>query len=362
MQAAKDDPRQRYRQLVEGAPEIVFALDEAGRITFINNRVESVTGFAPSELVGRRLRTMVRPEDRPAVDMHLRAVRGGADHTSFAVSGASRGGAARHLEISLVPSHSPAAGYVGIAVDVTERRAREREMAERTSELLSTREERERLREFVALIIQAQEEERARIAGDLHDTTVQTLTAIGRRLRELAQSPLSDPAALGRELDELAAAALAEAEEMRRLSRNLRPSVLDHLGLGAALQHLAEETRQAGIEVTTESHGDETLLGDRERTALFRIAQEALTNVRRHSKARNADVTLSVSPQEVTLVVTDDGMGFDTSSVHGPPGDRSARLGLAGMRERAAMLGGTLTVESSPGSGTRIEACLPLEG
>lgn len=351
----------RYRLLTQGAPEIVFATDAAGRITFVNERTRTVTGFEPEVILGRKVRDVVLPEDRPVVDLHLRALANGAAHASFAAGAVGRDGTRRHFEVSLVPQAVPGSGYQGIALDVSERRAREREVAERTTEALASGEERERWREFVALVIQAQEEERARIAGDLHDTVVQTLTAIGRRLRVLGGQVASQPDAVGAELDEMAGAALAEAEEMRRLSRNLRPSVLDHLGLPAALQLLAEELRATGLTVDLSVVGDAARLADRLRTTLFRIAQEALTNVRRHSGARRVDVRLDVGDGEVLLIVADDGRGFDPADVAPRPHARTEHLGLLGMRERAALLGGTCAIDSQPGQGTRISVALPLD-
>jgi signal transduction histidine kinase len=247
-------------------------------------------------------------------------------------------------------------GYLGIAQDVTDRHALAREMTERTQELATTREERAALRQFVSLVIQAQEDERARIAGDLHDTSVQTLTAIARRLRSLADGPDAGP--LAADLGLLADAAQAEAGELRRLSRNLRPSVLDNLGLAAGLEQLAEDLRLDGLSVSLAVRGDPGRLPDHARTGLFRIAQEALTNVRRHAAAHHVALALDVDEARALLRVQDVGQGFDV-------GDRErlgteGGLGLMGMRERAAILGGHVELVSAPGQGTRLTAWLPL--
>jgi PAS domain S-box-containing protein len=348
---------QRYRLLTESAPEIIFAVDQVGRITFINDRVRTIVGFEPEMLVGRLLRLLVVAEDRPVVDIQLRSMRDGAARATFPVRAEDTAGALRHFEVSLVTSPGPESGFQGVAQDTTERHALAREMADRNRELADTREAQAELRAFVSLIIQAQEDERARIAGDLHDSTVQTLTAIARRLQTLAlQAP--DPAgALRSELTLLADAAQAEADEVRRLSRNLRPSVLDHLGLAAGLEQLAADLRVQHYEVTLHVDGDAARLPDHARTALFRIAQEALTNVRRHSMARSVGIHLSLGGRDVTLSVADDGHGFDAAAPRPGP---SAHMGLAGMRERATILGGTLEVFSRLGGGTRIVAQLPL--
>ena len=145
------------------------------------------------------------------------------------------------------------------------------------------------------------------------------------------------------------------------LSRNLRPSVLDHLGLAAGLRHLADGLRESGIDVATTVDGDARALGDRERTALFRIAQEAMTNIRRHSRAGHVEVELIVRPKEALLVIRDDGVGFAVDAPALRPSASSSRLGLAGMHERAAMLGGTLELSSAAGSGTCVRAAIPLD-
>jgi PAS domain S-box-containing protein len=351
---------ERYRVLTESAPEIVFAIDEVGQITFINDRVRSVTGFEPEWFVGRSLRQVVVPEDRPLVDIHLQAVRYGTPRTTFQVRAMDTHGFLRHYEVSLAPRAGREQGFQGIAQDVTERHALAREMAERTTELVHTREEREHLRSFVSLIIQAQEEERARIAGDLHDTTVQTLTAIARRLHTLAASPATDPGELVSELGLLAQAAQVEADEVRRLSRNLRPSVLDHLGLAAGLEQLSADMRQQGYVVNLAVSGNASHLSDHARTALFRIAQEALTNIRRHSGASQVAIRLDVGPAVAVLVIHDDGRGFDAAAVAGKSKQSSSSLGLEGMRERAAILGVTVDIRSVLGQGTWVEAYMPL--
>ncbi len=352
---------EQYRLLTEGAPEIVFALDRVGRFTYVNDRIRAVTGLDRLLFQGRLLRDMVSPDDRTVVDVHLRAMRSGAPRTAFAVSAPDASGAVRHFEISLVPGRGSEVDFQGIARDVTEQRTLTRQFSERTSEMLTTREERQQLREFVSLVMQAQEDERARIAGDLHDTTVQTLTAIGRRLHSLAVNGSRDPDALQEDLTELAEAAMAEAEEVRRLSRNLRPSVLDHLGLAAGLEHLATELRATGIEVGLDVEGEAGQLDAQQRTALFRIAQEALRNVRRHSGAHLVGVRLRVGESEVSLTIEDNGCGFQPDQQFGAHTSGTARLGLAGMRERAVMLGGRLSIDSAPGAGTQVRARLPLD-
>ncbi len=343
----------RYRRLTDDTPAIILALDADGRVTFASARARSITGAAPEDWLGRPLRALVVPEDAPVVDAGMGALRTGTGRCTFAVRVPHADGGLRSLDVSLAADDGGTGTFHGIAVDVTDRHALVRTVAERTRERDTSREEQQRLHHLVGLIIQAQEDERARIAAGLHDTTVQTLTAIGRRLRSLAEAS-APPNGLSDDLAQLATAALAEADEVRRLSRNLRPSVLDHLGLAAGLQHLAGELRHAGIEATVAIEGDDAGLDDDTRITLFRVAQEALTNIRLHSGARHATVSLRIAARETVLVVADDGRGFDPDAAQ-----RAGRLGLAGMRERAALLGGTLEVGNLAGGGSQVTAWLP---
>jgi PAS domain S-box-containing protein len=361
----------RYRRLSEGAPQIVFALDGQGNLSYVNERVLDQLGWSPERLIGRPLRALVATADRASVDVHLRALVSGASRAEFPVRVRDARGALRHLDLSLARTRQPGRAeaddpqthegiptYQGLARDVTDRHTLADEIAARTGELRSSREERRQLRDFVSLIMQAQEEERARIAGDLHDTTVQTLTAIGRRLRSLCERG-DLPTTLCEELAELSEAALSEATELRRISRNLRPSVLDHLGLQPALRDLCDALDEAGIEAELTVHGDETRLGARARTALFRIAQEALTNVRRHSGADHVIVRLTIDDDSASLTVADNGCGYRPASPRDPAAPTGG-LGTIGMRERARMMGGSLSIESEPGQGTTVSARMPL--
>lgn len=373
---------QRYRALTERAPDLVFALDASGRMAFVNERARAIDDDAQRSWIGRSLSDLVMPEDTAAVRDHVASALAGSEREQFHARLVDSQGAQRHWDFSVVPSMDDEGGtmLLGSARDVTERHYLAGEIAVRTAELASTRRERRELRDFVALVIQAQEEERARIAGDLHDTTVQTLTAIGRRLRSLAGgvtraagSEGVEPATGNRasesagaagvadvdreELALLAAAALEEAEEVRRLSRNLRPSALDHLGLAAALEDLADGLRNEGVDVVIETRGEVNRLDDRSRTALFRVAQEALTNIRRHSNATHALVRVEVADSSTTLGVRDDGSGISAEKLSGPGG-----LGIRGMRERIAGVGGTFEIGAAPGGGTLVRAEVPLRG
>jgi signal transduction histidine kinase len=204
-------------------------------------------------------------------------------------------------------------------------------------------------------LMKAQEEERLNLSRELHDESGQLLTALTVQLGLLDRS-IDQPGALRRRIDEIKATANTIQDNLHRLAVNLRPASLDHLGLVTTLQqYIAEFNRQYDIPVDFEAVGMEgKRLPIETETALFRIIQESLTNVVLHAQASRVDVLLSLHNQHVVTIVEDDGIGFLESS----PG-LEEHLGLFGMRERIEMLGGTFTIESSPGKGTTVKVEAP---
>jgi two-component system, NarL family, sensor histidine kinase UhpB len=201
-------------------------------------------------------------------------------------------------------------------------------------------------RESGRAVLRAQEVERSRIAQDLHDEVNQALTAILLRLQATVSAA---PPALQDELKETQALATQAMEELLHLARQLRPTALDDHGLVPALtSQVADFGDRTGIRATFRRHGAVPPLSDEEQLVIYRVTQESLSNVAQHAGARHVDVELSFVGRTV-LRVRDDGHGFKTSS------NGRARLGVSGMRERALLVGGHLTIFSEPGDGTTIE-------
>ncbi len=220
--------------------------------------------------------------------------------------------------------------------------------------------------EVAAHVLRAQEEERRRLALELHDQTGQSLTAlvlhaeaIGQRLAGETSEPAKQARQQAERLSLLGQQTLAEVQA---LSRQLRPAMLDDLGLPAALRWLAEDARvRLGIEVRVVTSGDERLPSAIE-TALFRVAQESLTNAIRHGRATYAGCLLRQSAERVILIFADNGQGFDPvgAFLRAPVPQRSGGLGLEGMRARIRPLGGSLRVRSRPGHGCWLRVTVPL--
>jgi two-component system, NarL family, sensor histidine kinase UhpB len=199
----------------------------------------------------------------------------------------------------------------------------------------------------------AQEEERARVARDLHDEVNQSLTGLLLRLEAAREKA---PPELAGDLAETQALANQAMQELLTLARQLRPTALDDLGLKAALAgHLDELRRQSGINTSFETAGDLSAVPQDVQLVVYRVAQEALSNAARHSGAGRIDVRLAQENGSVALQVADDGRGFTFD-------DASRGLGMGGMRERALLVGGELGVESRPGVGTRVTLDVPING
>src|SRR5919197_4507326 len=206
-------------------------------------------------------------------------------------------------------------------------------------------------RRTTSTALTAQEQERARVARDLHDEVNQSLTALLLRL-EAARAKA--PATLAHEFAETKALANQAMEELLMLARQLRPTALDDLGLKAALAgHVKELGQRGGIDTSFEASGDFSVLPPDIQLVVYRVAQEAMSNAAQHSGAEHLVVALTRVDDRVQLAVADDGSGFTFA--------QAARgLGIAGMRERALLVGGEVDVESRPGVGTRVRLRVPL--
>ncbi|MCE9647042.1 MAG: sensor histidine kinase [Chloroflexi bacterium] len=217
--------------------------------------------------------------------------------------------------------------------------------------------QREELRaELFRKVVAAQESERQRIARDLHDETGQSLTAIGMGLRGLA-----DELNNKRQTDTLAQLQSLTSESLKELQRiisDLRPAHLDDLGLSATLRWYATRLHElTSLHIRVDIDGDEPVLDDAVKITIFRIVQESLNNVIKHSQATNVNIKIDYRQKEVLILVRDNGVGFDMDSVQSRIGRTS--LGLAGMEERAMLMGGEVQIHSRPHYGTEVEARIP---
>ncbi len=229
-------------------------------------------------------------------------------------------------------------------------------------DLSSSRRREDELRDYASLITRVQEEERRRLARELHDDTAQALIALSLGLdglgRAIGKLDLSERDAQWlANLQDLADHTL---EEVRRACRDLRPSVLDDLGLRAALEWLSDSSSTRGVPCTFTCIGLPQPTTSESEIAIFRVVQEALSNIWRHSLATQARIDLSYLPHQLQLKVWDNGKGFSTDEYLDLPHNSQSGLGLVGMRERAMLIGANLTIISAPGEGCSVELSLPL--
>jgi len=216
------------------------------------------------------------------------------------------------------------------------------------------------LQDLVTKLLGAQEEERRRVSYEVHDGLAQVAVASHQNLQAFARRHAPESERGRKELDLILQQVRATVSDARRVIANLRPTALDDLGLSAAVSLEVERLNEEGYHVDYEERlGSERLPADVE-IALFRVAQEALTNMRKHAGTRWVNIELRRSDGEVSVRVRDFGCGFDPAALETLGGGPGERVGLAGMRERVGMLGGSLEIESRPGVGTSILATIPL--
>lgn len=215
------------------------------------------------------------------------------------------------------------------------------------------------LRDLSGQVLAAQEEERKRISRDLHDEVGQALTAVNVAVAMLKRQAAGD-LAFERKVAEAETLLAQSMETVHRFARELRPALLDHLGLHSALRaHLATFSRQTGIEVELVAHPALARIDGQRGEALFRVAQEALSNVYKHAQATKVKIEFTLAGDTLRMAIADNGRAFSVPEKIGGH-KRSGRLGLLGMQERLRLVGGNLAVDSTPGRGTCVQAELPL--
>jgi len=213
---------------------------------------------------------------------------------------------------------------------------------------------------LVKTLLGAQEVERRRVAYEVHDGLAQVAVAAHQNLQAFARRYAPETEQGRRELDRILGQVRTTVSDARRVIANLRPTALDDLGLAAAISLEVERLNEEGYQVDCEEHlGDERLPREME-IALFRVAQEALTNVRKHAGTKWLKIELRRRDAEVSLEVQDFGRGFDPAALQTLGGGPGERVGFAGMRERVGMLGGELEIQSRPEAGTLVAAIIPL--
>jgi len=327
---------ERYRSLVENAKDVIYTLSPDGTITSLNPCFETITGWLHSDWLGKPFAPLVHLDDRPvALDIFQRALRGETPPIfELRIQVKSSGYIQGEFTNTPLIKEGDVVGVLGIARDITDRK---------------------RAEEALRRLNQTLEDEAKRIAHALHDEAGQLLASVHIAV-DVAAREL--PARARVRLERVKELLNQVEEQLRRLSHELRPTILDNLGLGPALEFLAQGvSRRTGLSITVEG-GTEGRLASSVETALYRLVQEALNNVTRHAQAKCATVRLQRDARGICCTIGDDGVGFDVTSVLARK--REQGLGLIGMRERVNSVGGTLQIISAPGGGTTIAVEISL--
>ncbi|HJV24353.1 MAG TPA: response regulator [Aromatoleum sp.] len=332
----------KFRGVLESAPEAMVIVNAQREIALVNSRAEEMFGYVREELLGQPVEMLVPERTRPvhmrAAGTYVAAPRTRAMGEDLALFGRRRDGREFPVAVSLSPLETPE----GLLVISTIRDISARKEAEAA------------LRELAAHRDAVREEERKRIAGEIHDELGSLLTALKMDVSLLRMELPTDNAAQER-IGEMRELIERTIRMVRQVATQLRPAALN-LGLVPALEWLVDDfRRRTGLDCSFEAE-TEIAMDDAQATAAFRIVQESLTNVTRHAEARNVHVTLNCSGDAMELTVADDGCGFDAAEVGG------SAFGLFGIRERARNLGGRASVVSEPGRGTQVRIWLPLAG
>lgn len=334
---------QKYRQLFEDAHDAIWLHDLEGNILSANRACVQLAGYSLEELRKLRQVELLSVESLEATrGVQERLLRGDALGLLHELKLVRKDGSEVLVQVasSVVYSDRRAVAFQHIARDVTE----EKRMQENLHYLLQ-------------YVTRAQEDERKRIAREIHDDTIQALVVHGQQIYNLANTAGLPEYAVSR-LEELRRQVNNTIQELRRLSQDLRPVALDRLGLLSSLRQLGSDVAaHSGIATEVKVIGVERRLPAEVELVLFRIAQEALRNVWKHAQATAAETTVEFCEGKTRVTVSDNGKGFDAQQAMLDL--KSGKLGLAGMRERAGLLGGTLTVRSEPGKGTTLAVELP---
>jgi PAS domain S-box-containing protein len=338
-----------FRLMVENVRDYaIFMLDPGGRVVSWNRGAQRLKGYRAAEILGQHFSRFYPKEDiergKPQQELVVAAAEGRLEDEGWRVRKNGTRFWANVVITALPDQTGTLRGFAKVTRDVTERKRAEELRARLTRQLMV-----------------AQDAERRRIARELHDETGQALTGLLVGLRTIERSQtIAEAAELAQQLRGVAAQSLVD---VRRLARGLHPSILDDMGLSAAVARYVEEfTHLHEIVVDLEVGLDSDRLPLLVQTTLYRVLQEALTNVAKHAGGRRASVRLAREKAAIELRVQDDGTGIKRRKAPVPAGLSHRRgLGLEGMRERVALLGGSVRVESEPGVGTTVTARIPVQ-
>jgi PAS domain S-box-containing protein len=343
---------EQYRTLIETMNEGLVVLDTTGLISYVNERFYTLTGYSRDEVVGRPAEDFLDAENRQILKGQIaRRMRGEQEHYELTLSG--KDGQMIHTIVSPKPIFDNEGRFKGSFAAVTDITRLKRVEAE-------LRESEKRLRLLSSHLLKLQEEEATRLSRELHDELGQDLTVLKYQTRFISRKLRKDQGALKEACNETLQHLDASMEKIRRLSRELSPYAIRHLGLTASLRHLLEDFgKHTGTRISLQIENIDASLPAEAQINLYRIFREALTNIARHADADRISVSIVHRDNRVACWLEDNGKGFDMRKLTAKsPADTG--IGLITMEERGKLLGGAFTIESREGAGTRVSLNIPV--
>lgn len=339
--------QENYEELFTNASDAIWVHDLNGNIIIANKACEKLSGYPIAEGIGKSVSEFMSPDAISiAREVKKKLMKGQAIDQRYDQRLIKKDGSEAMLELFtrlIRDDDGKPIAFQNIARDVTEERRL-----------------RDNLRFQIHKTLMAQEEERKRIARELHDDVAQSILLLSRQLDILTSGGTHKiPKASVSELEHIRNIANETYKSIQRYARDLRPSILDQMGLVAALNWLTEElSKEMGIKTTVKADKLPPLPTETE-LAMFRIAQETLNNVRKHAQASEVDIKVRLDSNKIKMTITDNGKGFLTSGLTGDLA-REGKLGVLGMEERARLIGGDLKIKSKLGKGTTVFAETPI--
>jgi PAS domain S-box-containing protein len=347
--------QERFDVLADSAPVLVWISGTDKLCTYFNKRWLDFTGRTLEQEMGNGWVEGVHPEDyqrcldtyvsafdrRVPFDMEYRLRRADGQYRTIYDTG------------SPILTNGAFLGYIGSCIDITDRKEMEDALRKSEGELRWSQND---LQKLASRLITAQEEQMRQLARDLHDDLSQKLAVLAIDTGILEQKCVTSPPDVHRKLVEIKKKLIKVSEDVHSLSRQLHPSIIDDLGLVHAIDsECFTFTQTTGIAVSFSPQNVPAPLPKETALCIYRVIQESLRNVAKHSKAREAQISLIGGPERLHLAVRDSGIGFDMNEVK-----HKAGLGFTGMRERVRLNRGTLSIQSEPEKGTVVEVIIPM--
>jgi len=342
---------QKYRELVETSIDMIWTVDKKGTVIFVNNAAIDILGWEPDEIVGRSFIEFVGPDDKERVYQTIMDVMKTTDrYSNYESSILRKNGTVANVITHAVVNHDNITGeawLTGTSRDITERVYAEKLLNQKNEQL-------QLLSSYLQTI---REEERKHIAREIHDELGQQLTGLKMDLAWMNRKSVEKNSDLSDKLADMLKLVDETIKTIRKISSDLRPGILDDLGLIPAVEWQCHEfEKRTKIKCNFLNRVPDALIDKEASTGVFRILQESLTNIARHSDATEVKVEFDQKLDQFLLLINDNGKGFEQDKIL-----IKQTLGLVGMRERAGMLNGSLTILSTPNKGTQVSLLFPVK-